>query len=85
MKGERRIYPRMRTLLRGKAIFRGGHCAMECHVLEVSDGGARIKLSDCYSLPDRFRLSIGGGPLRPVEVRHRDIRGIGVQFADSTA
>jgi PilZ domain-containing protein len=80
---ERRKYPRSHVLRRGNIVFRNGHSAVGCIVLDVSSGGARLKVRDWMGLPDVFELRIENGPARQVEVRYRDLETTGVQFADA--
>jgi hypothetical protein len=80
MQTELREAPRVRTLLRGRIVFRGGHSTIDCLILDLSDGGARLKVRDWRGLSDRFELSIADGPMKPVEVCHRDLQVTGVRF-----
>jgi hypothetical protein len=80
MQTELRDTPRVRTLLRGRIVFRGGHSMIDCLILDLSDGGARLKVRDWRGLPDRFELSIAEGPMKLVEVCHRDLEVTGVRF-----
>jgi hypothetical protein len=79
---ERRMYPRSRVLRRAQIVFRGGHTAVACIVLDLSSGGARLKVRDWLGLPDAFELRIENGPSRLAEVRHRDLEIAGVRFRD---
>ena len=49
-------------LRRGNIVFRKGHSAMACVVLDLSTGGARLKVDEWLGLPDRFELRIENGP-----------------------
>jgi hypothetical protein len=69
------------VLRRGNIVFRNGHSSVACIVLDMSSGGARLKVREWLGLPDDFELRIENGPAHQVEVRHRDLETTGVQFA----
>jgi hypothetical protein len=64
MSVERRRDVRTRAMLRGKIVFNGGYCTMDCTVLDVSPSGARLQLSDWVHVPERFELRLPYGPQR---------------------
>ena len=80
---EKRIHPRTHVLRRGNIVFRNGHSAIGCVVLDMSAGGARLRVREWLGVPDAFELRIENGPARQVEVRYRDLETTGVQFADA--
>ena len=82
---ERRQHPRSHVLRRARIVFRRGFSTLDCVVLDLSPGGARLKVGEWLGLPDRFELRIDNGPTHEVEVRHRSMQMTGVQFVDVCA
>ena len=80
---EHRRFPRSRVLRRGQVVFRNGHSAVGCIVLDLSTGGARLKVREWLGLPDAFELRMENGPVRTVEVCHRNMELTGVRFSDT--
>jgi hypothetical protein len=82
---ERRRSERRRVLRRGRIVFRKGHGAIDCVLLDISTGGARLRAPGALMLPDRFELRIEDGQGREVAVCHRGPDVTGVRFLDSVA
>jgi hypothetical protein len=80
---DKRKHPRSRVLRRGNIVFRNGHSAVGCVVLDLSTGGARLKVREWLGLPEAFELRIENGPARQVAVRYRNMETTGVEFADA--
>jgi hypothetical protein len=72
-------------LNRGRIVFRRGHSSIDCVVLDLSTGGARLRVGEWLGLPERFELMIEHGPARDAEVRFRDMEMTGIQFVDCAA
>ncbi len=85
MQTNRRKQPRAHMLRRARIVYRRGHCTMDCVVLDLSDGGARLRVTEWLGLPDRFELRIENGPARDAEVRFRTFDVAGVRFVDEVA
>ena len=85
MTEDRRQSQRKRVLRRGRIVFRNGYSVIDCVVLDLSEGGARLKLNDWLGLPTSFELRIENGPSHQVTVCYhvRDVTG--VRFIDSAA
>jgi hypothetical protein len=77
---ERRREKRERTLRHGKIIYSGSSCMMDCLVLDLTEGGARIKPADIMICPEEFVLKIQYSPLRNCEVVWRKNTELGVRF-----
>lgn len=64
-----------------KIIYNRGLWSEECIVRNVSTAGARLKVADPRTLPDRFRLSV---PARDIDcsalIKWREDHQIGVVF-----
>lgn len=54
-------------------------------MLDLSSGGARIKVGAWLGYPDRFELRIENGPAREAMVRYRAADVTGVEFVDEKA
>ena len=85
MSDDHRDSPRHRVLQRGNIVFRNGHSAIACVILDLSTGGARLRVGEWLALPDRFELRIENGPARDAEVRYRAREMTGVRFVDDRA
>lgn len=82
---ERRQHSRTRVLRRAKVVFQRGHSAIDCVVLELSPGGAKLRLGAWLSLPDAFELRLEHGPTLPARVCHRGPESTGVRFLADAA
>lgn len=79
---DRRKWRRDRSLRKGLVVFEGAFTTMECAVMDVSEGGARIRPVDALTCPDVFQLKIAFGPSRPCKVVRRFGPELAVQFLD---
>jgi hypothetical protein len=77
---EQRRAARRRALKSGLIAFDGGRCSMTCHILDMSENGARIMPADVVMCPDQFVLKPLSGPERACEVVWRKGMRIGVRF-----
>ena len=77
---ERRTIDRHKMLGKGIVSFAGGNCSMDCLVLDLSEGGARIRPADVLTCPDKFFLVTEEGGRVACEVVWRRNDLIGVQF-----
>jgi hypothetical protein len=80
---ERRRFDRQRVLRRGRIVFRRGHGAIDCVLLDISPGGARLRAPGLLAVPERFELRLDDGFSHQVEVRFRTAEFAGVQFLDA--
>jgi hypothetical protein len=55
---ERRLAPRLKTLLTGILVFDDTGTTMDCLVRNISAYGARVMLADAFRLPDSFNLRV---------------------------
>jgi hypothetical protein len=85
MTAERRESPRAHVLRRGRIVYRRGLSTIDCVVLDVSSGGARLKVDEWVMLPRRFELRIENGPVHEAEVRYRDLQTTGIRFVEPVA
>lgn len=79
---EEREHSRSKTLRNGTIIFNSGWSTLSCVILDVSKGGARLRLSDLsVHCPDEFKLrSESTGQTRLCAVVWRRDRDLGVQW-----
>lgn len=82
MADNRRRGARARLLLRGRVVLNGGFTSIDCVVLDLSAGGAKLKFPSTIGLPDTFELRIGTQPPRRAQVRHRGSDSLGVEFVE---
>ena len=52
----------------------------DCQILDISEGGARLKVGCPGDVPDNFILVLYGQTFRRCEVRWRSATEVGVQF-----
>jgi hypothetical protein len=55
---DRRLAPRLKTLLTGILVFDENGTTMDCLVRNLSAYGARLVLADAFRLPDEFNLRV---------------------------
>ena len=82
---ERRRSARAHVLRRARIVFRRGQVSLDCVVLDLSTGGAQLKVYGLFGLPQRFELRLDNGLRREVEIRHRSAGATGVAFIDEVA
>lgn len=80
---ERRRHPRSRVLRRARIVFRGGHSTIDVILLDLSDGGARLRSPGLLAIPERFELRIENGPSYDAAVAFRHADTTGVRFLDA--
>jgi hypothetical protein len=85
MSSERRTTQRSRVLRRGQIVFRSGHTAIDCILLDLSEDGAQLRLDNWLALPRKFELRIENGPSRQAEVCYRATERTGIRFVPEAA
>jgi hypothetical protein len=58
MTAEKRSAPRLRSFLKGKAIFNNRQSTLDCLVRDISATGARLEVSNAVLLPEVFDLHV---------------------------
>lgn len=61
-------------------MFNRGYGTLDCVLLDLSPGGARLKLDPLFAVPDRFELRIENGPVYPAVIRYRQAGAAGISF-----
>lgn len=85
MRNEKREFGRRTTCLGGWIEVRG-RPAIPCRVLDVSEGGARLRFPAATALPKRFNLRIDTGSMVHVcELRRGDGTEFGVEFVTAAS
>lgn len=77
---DRRQTPRRRLLRRAQIVFRNGYAVIDCIVLDLSEGGARLKLGNLLALPNRFELRMENAPPQIASICYRAPEVTGVRF-----
>lgn len=79
--GERRSVKRHRVFKQGKIIVDGGKTVLDCTVRDLSETGARLRLSGMLVVPSNFDLLVvGSGSSRPVHRVWQRSNELGVAF-----
>ena len=83
---EHRSAPRLRAFLKARIVFNNGMSTMDCLVRDLSDGGAKLQISDSVAIPDRFDLYIAKkDETRRARMQWRTGDEIGVAFEAAAA
>jgi hypothetical protein len=80
-----RVALRQRTLKSAKIVL-GNWCAIDCTLRDVSETGAKIRVSDVTSIPAEFRLfTATDNMIRDVKVAWKRQGEVGVIFMSPAA
>ena len=71
---------RHRTLKGARIVFNDGRSAFDCQVRNLSDTGARLRVTSVIGVPDHFDLVFDDGQQFAAEIAWRKETEIGVQF-----
>ncbi len=82
---EKRRHKRQRVLRNARIVLPGGNSTLSCVLLDISNGGARLRTEQWLLMPDRFHLSIEDGLTFPATVRYRENNIAGVEFLEKVA
>lgn len=75
---DRRREPRQRVLKGGKVLF--DHSTFDCHVIEISGSGARVRFNIPVALPEEFVLRLRDGASYPAVRRWSLGNEVGMEF-----
>ena len=81
----RRRHQRVKTLKSAQVIYKNSSCVTDCFVVNMSVGGAAIKLTDAVELPETFLLKLQHGPIYRCHVCWRQGQKLGVMFIQPSA
>jgi hypothetical protein len=79
----RRGAGRQRVLKKGLILFNDGRSSIGCHIVDISDSGAKLVPVDVFSCPSEFLLKLPVGEPRECEVVWRRGDRVGVRFRGS--
>ena len=78
-----RVVGRQRVLKKGLILFNDGRSSISCHIVDISDTGAKLVPVDVFSCPNEFLLKLPIGEPRECEVVWRRGDRVGVRFWDA--
>ena len=79
-----RAHPRFPARLDGRLLSLDGLCNFKCIVMDVSEGGARIKAADLQLIPGKAFLFVAKtGDIFECDIRWQRGDEIGLRFIDS--
>jgi hypothetical protein len=79
-----RAHPRFPARLDGRLLSLDGHCNFKCIIMDVSEGGARIKAADLQLIPGKaFLVVVQTGDIFECDIRWQRGDEIGLRFIDS--
>jgi len=77
---DQRFSKRIKALRKGLISYNQGASTMDCSILDLSAGGARLRPDDPAHLPSNFRLRLTPSLTIGCEVVYREQSDIGVAF-----
>ena len=80
VESNRRGVGRQRVLKKGLILFNDGRSSIGCHIVDISDTGAKLAPVDVFSCPGEFLLKLPIGEPRECEVMWRRGDRVGVRF-----
>ena len=80
MSEEHRAATRQRELKGGRIVINGGFSTFQCTVRNLSETGARLKVSGIVGIPDTFQLAMDDGRRFDCIAVWKTEFEIGVQF-----
>ena len=79
-RAERRGAPRQRVLQSGLIVYNSSTRTMKCHILDISEGGAKLLPADTVDCPKVFTLVSRAAAIRLCEVVWQQDSMMGVRF-----
>jgi len=80
---EKRAFPRHDVEIEGRLVFADGTCMLDCTIIDISEGGARIKTTLDVRAPARAYLwQAKTATVFDCEVRWQEHKLIGLHFVD---
>lgn len=83
MTEERRAVIRHRTLKGGRIVTNSGFSTLQCTVRNLSEAGARLRISSVVGIPDTFELLLDDGQKFPCRSVWKTETEMGVTFDKS--
>ena len=82
---DKRSSLRSRSFLSAKIIYNHGACTVDCVVRNLSETGAKLKVSEAVTIPQHFELLLGHGHSHRAAIRWRSGEEVGVAFLDAAS
>jgi hypothetical protein len=79
---DRRNQTRKKVEKAGRVIFNGSQGIVDCIILDISEGGAKLQFPGRQVLPRTFTLQLHDGTVTECEVRWAKDSFFGVRFLD---
>ena len=79
---DRRRSERKKVLRGAKIIYNGGHCTLDCSIVDLSETGACLVLPTLVPLPENITLMLDDERKRPAEIVWSASNRLGVRFLD---
>jgi zona occludens toxin (predicted ATPase) len=83
MTDERRATIRHRTLKGGRVVTNAGYSTYDCTVRNLSEAGARLRVTSIIGIPEDFELAMDDGRKFACRVMWRKETELGVTFEDA--
>lgn len=81
-----RRWPRVKTFLRATIYFNNRRSSLDCIVRDISDGGARLTVSEAALVPDTFEVHIPQKDRTHIsDVKWRRGEEMGLEFHNAAA
>jgi hypothetical protein len=77
---EQRKHVRFLTVKSGRLLWHGGHSELDCVILNMSDTGASVRVSNAVEIPDEVYLTIESGHTVRCRVAWRTRYRLGLSF-----
>jgi hypothetical protein len=77
---DQRFSKRIKALRKGLISYNQGTTTMDCSILDLSSGGARLRPADAQRVPGHFRLRLTPTLTIGCDVVYREQSDIGVAF-----
>jgi hypothetical protein len=81
---DRRSNVRKKVMRAARVFFNDRQSLIDCTILDLSDGGAKLEFASRQMLPRTFDLQMQNGAIYRCEVRWAKDNFFGVRFLDDT-
>lgn len=79
---DRRAQPRKKVRKIGRVLYNDSQAMIDCTILDISEGGAKLEFANRQVLPRIFSLQLDDGSVTRCEVRWAKDNFFGVRFLD---
>ena len=81
---DRRAHVRKKVMRAARVFFNDKQSLVDCTILDLSEGGAKLEFSSRQMLPRTFDLQMQNGAIYRCEVRWAKDNFFGVRFLDDS-